>query len=208
MKTSARGIFLSCLIFGCTTPYQQRGLGGGYESRMLEFGHYEISVAVNAYTPAVAAVEYFHHRARELCAGPYSVETLWVPGAPQVVANAAATVYNDNRQQRSAAEGAGYAAGVAVGSLIRAGRTDKQVYGQVRCQTAQASPGELQTDLLNQAMTQMFQGASPEELNAFSAAVQHQAPDLVNKPFSTWTTADAQRIQTIALAVRKAFRGY
>jgi hypothetical protein len=112
------------------------GAGGGYESRMLEFGHYEISVGINTYTPAVTAVEYFHRRAREVCVGPYVVESLRMSTAPQAGASSSATVINQNNQT-SSDNGAGHAAGVALGlaagSLIRSGRTDKEVYGQVRC---------------------------------------------------------------------------
>lgn len=58
--------FALCAI-GCTTPYQAKGMRGGYTDRDLGDGTYLITVNVNGYTSRAKAFEYFTRRAHDLC---------------------------------------------------------------------------------------------------------------------------------------------
>jgi hypothetical protein len=55
------------LIGSCATPYQARGISGGYEDVQLGPGLYYVEVQVNGYTSRVTAIKYLHRRAWELC---------------------------------------------------------------------------------------------------------------------------------------------
>src|SRR5215468_8107930 len=53
-------------LAACTTPYQQRGPGGGYEDQALGGGKYHIDVRVNAYSGTGTAESYFYRRAEDI----------------------------------------------------------------------------------------------------------------------------------------------
>lgn len=60
---------LVMLLTACATPYQARGLRGGYEDHQLAPGVFSISVTGNSYTSADTMRVHVRRRAMELCGG-------------------------------------------------------------------------------------------------------------------------------------------
>jgi hypothetical protein len=62
-------IVLGLLLgLGCVTPYQRTGFTGGYDDTKVREAEHFIEVRGNAFTSKTTLVNYFHRRARELCA--------------------------------------------------------------------------------------------------------------------------------------------
>lgn len=60
-----------CSLSACVpkpTPYQPRGRNGGYTDSALDDSTFVISVLGNSETERAAVLQYFHRRAKELCA--------------------------------------------------------------------------------------------------------------------------------------------
>jgi hypothetical protein len=74
MAVVGRGGLVVAAIFLCAssaTPYQAKGLRGGYEDQDLGGGRYLITVDVNSYTSSSEAMQYAYRRAGELCPSGY-----------------------------------------------------------------------------------------------------------------------------------------
>jgi len=59
------------LLAGCETPYQRKEGNwsmGGYEDAHIRDNVYYVNITTNGWTSPVKAAEYFHRRAKELCA--------------------------------------------------------------------------------------------------------------------------------------------
>jgi hypothetical protein len=68
MKRLLPAIAVGMLLVGCSTPYQPKGFGGGYEEVELKPGVYFLSFRGNGYTSQATVMTYWHRRAKELCA--------------------------------------------------------------------------------------------------------------------------------------------
>lgn len=69
--TTASIIAAGLLLAACATPYQRNPGGlstGGYEDTHIRDNVYYVNVTTNGFTSPVTAAEYFHRRAKELCA--------------------------------------------------------------------------------------------------------------------------------------------
>lgn len=55
------------LLAACATPYQAKGVRGGYQDEPLGDGTYLVTVNVNGYTSSATAFKYFERRAHEVC---------------------------------------------------------------------------------------------------------------------------------------------
>ena len=64
---------LVALLMGCATPYQSRGLSGGYKDKETSPGVFELSFIGNGVTSFSKVEEYWHRRAAELCPNGYVV---------------------------------------------------------------------------------------------------------------------------------------
>jgi len=66
-----RLIFAAAIMLalaGCATPYQKRGLSGGFTEYHLKDGIYVLQFSANGYTSSITAEKYFYRRAKELTA--------------------------------------------------------------------------------------------------------------------------------------------
>jgi hypothetical protein len=62
-------------LCSCATPYQSKGVRGGYSDFKMGQGRYSIIVDGNGFTSQATLMEYFHRRAMELCGGSYDANT-------------------------------------------------------------------------------------------------------------------------------------
>lgn len=56
-------------LLGCATPYQPKGVTGGYEDKKVSENQYELAYQVNALTQKSMVETFWHKRASELCSG-------------------------------------------------------------------------------------------------------------------------------------------
>lgn len=61
-------IVIASALGACATPYQPKGFTGGYEEVEIQPGVYFLEFTANAYTSLPTVVQYWHQRAKELCA--------------------------------------------------------------------------------------------------------------------------------------------
>jgi hypothetical protein len=94
-------VLVGVTLLGCATPYQRRGVLGGYEDESIGPGQWLVTVQVNGYTSRGTATRYAYRRARELCGRGGFVElsqgqygssfvyvnrgTIWAGTKPEVV---------------------------------------------------------------------------------------------------------------------------
>jgi hypothetical protein len=60
---------LLLVLSGCVTPYQPKGLTGGYTDFETQPGVYYVSFRGNGYTSRDTVIKYWHQRAAEICGG-------------------------------------------------------------------------------------------------------------------------------------------
>lgn len=73
MKNLIAFILVAFCLVCCRTPYQRRGIRGGYSDVHIGDNTYQVTVEGNGYTPMSTLISQFHKRARELCGGEYNV---------------------------------------------------------------------------------------------------------------------------------------
>lgn len=73
MVVATRTTLAVAVLAGCATPYQPRGLSGGYSEQSLGHGRWAIEFGGNSYTSQSTVTAYSHRRASELCPGGYDV---------------------------------------------------------------------------------------------------------------------------------------
>lgn len=61
-----RTIILLFMLMSCATPYQKKGLRGGYSDKRLSSDTYIVTFTGNGYTPGSTAELYLYKRAAEI----------------------------------------------------------------------------------------------------------------------------------------------
>ena len=96
--------FAAC-IHGVPTPYQTKAGNGGYTDSALDDSTFVIAVAGNAATERVTVLEYFHRRAKELCASKGFTDYRVLE--QQATSNTAGRVYDGNGSVETSPEHSG-----------------------------------------------------------------------------------------------------
>jgi hypothetical protein len=88
LPTAIAFLVFALLLAGCATPYQANGFRGGYKDVHIQDNIYYVTFFGNAWIDTGTAVQYFHRRAKELCAqkGFGSYRTLSEKDASQYLA--------------------------------------------------------------------------------------------------------------------------
>lgn len=60
-------IIIALILIGCATPYQQKGIRGGYSDQPMGEGQFFVTVEGNGYTSKSTTIMYLNRRAMELC---------------------------------------------------------------------------------------------------------------------------------------------
>ena len=85
LRRIAQLIVIASTLGGCATPYQPTGFTGGYEEVEIQPGVYFLEFTANAYTSLPTVVQYWHQRAKELCAAKGKVpEIINVTGGREI----------------------------------------------------------------------------------------------------------------------------
>lgn len=117
-------------LASCVTPYQPRGLLGGYDSEPLGRGQWFVEVRGNGFTSETTLLRYFHRRAAELCGADY--EATWQTETDRVATTEAVASGGRTRARASA----------------RTATTARHVVaGVVRCSTQPEVPQATTVDL-------------------------------------------------------------
>ena len=73
MRNLSKTIFALLILAGCATPYQEKGLMGGYTDFETQPGVYYVSFQGNPALHKEGTVRYWHRRADEICPNGYKI---------------------------------------------------------------------------------------------------------------------------------------